>query len=42
MKNSHLKKLVREVRGKYAHVRTSSDAFAANKRREISKVDRRR
>ena len=26
---------VRSVRGKYAHVRTSSDAFAARKRQEI-------
>jgi hypothetical protein len=33
---------VRSIRGKYAHVRTSSDAFAARKREEIELEERSR
>ena len=33
---------VRSIRGKYAHVRTSSDAFAARKRKEIELEERSR
>ena len=32
---------VRAVRGKYAHVPTSSDAFARSKQEEIAREDRR-
>ncbi len=39
--SSRRRKLVRQVRGKYAHVRTSSASFAAGKQREISKEAKR-
>ncbi len=32
---------VRAIRGKYAHVPTSSDAFAKSKQEEIAREDRR-
>ena len=34
--------LIRAIRGKYAHLPTSSDAFAARKREEIALEDRSR